>query len=141
VMRERVGFGRAIALGASTTVEMGTNVVTVVRGLFAGDVDASNLGGPLAIGQASVEAARNGAESLLNLIAFLSINIAIMNLLPIPILDGGQILINVLEGIKGSSFSARTREYILRTGVVAVLLLFALVMYNDIRALVARVLG
>ena len=104
-------------------------------------MDTSNLGGPIAIVGASVEAARNGVESLLLLVAFLSINIAIMNLLPIPVLDGGQILINVLEGLKGSAFSARTREYILRTGVLAVLLLFALVMYNDLRALVSKLLG
>ena len=141
VLRDRVGVGEAIVLGGRATVDMATNVVTVVRGLFAGEVDASNLGGPVAIAQTSVEAARNGVESLLTLIAFLSINIAIMNILPIPVLDGGQILINLLEGIKGSAFSTRTREYILRTGVVAVLLLFAFVMYNDIRALLAKVLG
>jgi regulator of sigma E protease len=141
VVRDRVGVGEAVVLGAATTFEMGTNVLGVLRGLFAGTVDASNLGGPIAIARTSVEAARNGVESLLLLIAFLSINIAIMNLLPIPVLDGGQILINVLEGVKGSAFSARTREYILRTGVLAVLLLFALVMYNDLRALVSKLLG
>ena len=141
VVRERVDFGQAVTLGAAATYEMGTNVLSVLRGLFAGTVDASNLGGPIAIARTSVEAARDGVESLLSLIAFLSINIAIMNLLPIPVLDGGQILINVLEGIKGSAFSARTREYILRTGVLAVLLLFALVMYNDLRALVSKLLG
>ena len=141
VVRERVGFGEAIALGSAATYDMGTSVLGVLRGLFAGTVDASNLGGPIAIVGASVEAARNGVESLLLLVAFLSINIAIMNLLPIPILDGGQILINLLEGVKGSAFSSRTREYILRTGVLAVLLLFALVMYNDLRALVSKLLG
>ena len=57
-----------------------------------------------------------------------------LNLLPIPILDGGQILINVLESAKGSPFSMRTREYILRFGLVAIALLFVIVMYNDTRA-------
>ena len=77
-------------------------------------------------------AARNGAEMLLSLIAFLSINVAVLNLLPIPILDGGQILLNVIESAKGSAFSARTREYILRAGLLAIALLFALVMFNDL---------
>jgi regulator of sigma E protease len=63
-----------------------------------------------------------------------------LNLLPVPILDGGQILLNVLETAKGSAFSARTREYILRAGLVAIALLFALVMYNDIKGLIQRFL-
>ena len=68
------------------------------------------------------------------LIALLSINVAVLNLLPIPILDGGQILINIAESAKGSPFSMRTREYILRFGLVAILLIFAILMYNDTRA-------
>ena len=88
------------------------------------------------IAQASVQAARGGAEQLLFLIALISTNLAVFNLLPIPVLDGGQIAINVLESLKGKAFSARTREYILRAGLAAVLLLFALVTYNDIRRLI-----
>src|SRR5438270_13942066 len=89
----------------------------------------------------SVEAARSGLESLFSLIALLSINVAVLNLLPIPILDGGQILINVLESAKGSPFSVRTREYILRFGLVAIALLFAIVMYNDTRAGFMKLFG
>jgi regulator of sigma E protease len=87
------------------------------------------------IAQASVQAARGGAEQLFFLIALISTNLAVFNLLPIPVLDGGQIAINVLESLKGSAFSSRTREYILRAGLAAVLLLFALVTYNDLRRL------
>jgi regulator of sigma E protease len=86
----------------------------------------------------SVQAARGGIETLVLLIAFLSINVAVLNLLPVPILDGGQILLNVLETAKGSAFSARTREYILRAGLLAIALLFALVMFNDIKGLLQR---
>ena len=92
------------------------------------------LGGPIAITRASVSAARNGIDEFFYLIALLSINVAVLNLLPIPILDGGQILINMLESAKGSPFSMRTREYILRFGLLAIALLFAIVMYNDTRA-------
>ena len=65
------------------------------------------------------------------LIALLSVNVAVLNLLPIPILDGGQILINIAESAKGSAFSARTREYILRVGLVAILLIFVMSTFND----------
>ena len=82
-----------------------------------------------------------GFDELFYLIALLSINVAVLNLLPIPILDGGQILINVLESAKGSPFSLRTREYILRFGLLAIALLFAIVMYNDTRAGFASFFG
>jgi regulator of sigma E protease len=63
----------------------------------------------------------------------------VLNLLPIPILDGGQILINVAEAAKGSPFSARAREYILRIGLVAILLIFVVSTYNDVSNLVRDV--
>ena len=129
---ERLGLGASLAEGGRETWRTARGVVTVVRGLFAGDVAVSNLGGPIAIARSSVQAARLGVEALLGLIALLSVNIAVLNLLPIPVLDGGQVLVNVLEAIKGSAFSARTREYILRTGLAAVALLFVTVMWNDL---------
>jgi len=99
------------------------------------------LGGPIAITRVAVSQARKGLDDLFALIALLSINVAVLNLLPIPILDGGQILINVLESAKGSPFSMRTREYILRFGLFAIALLFAIVMYNDTRAGFAKLFG
>jgi regulator of sigma E protease len=111
-------------------------VIRVVGGLISGQVSMSQLGGPITIGRVSVEAARSGLEPLWSLIAFLSINVAVLNLLPIPILDGGQILLNLAEAAKGSAFSARTREYIMRAGLVAIALLFALVMFNDVKGLI-----
>jgi len=110
----------------------------VVQGLLTREISVRQLGGPIAITQASVTAARGGLEQLFYLIAFLSINVAVLNLLPIPILDGGQILINVLESVNGSPFSLRTREYILRFGLLAIALLFALVMFNDLQAAATR---
>jgi regulator of sigma E protease len=136
VERERLTPVGAVVAGWNATLAMGTGVVQVIGGLLSGSVSVSQLGGPIQIARSSVEAARFGLESLFSLIAFLSINVAILNLLPIPILDGGQILLNVAESIKGSAFSARTREYILRAGLVAIALLFALVMFNDLKGLV-----
>ena len=97
-------------------------------------VSVDQLGGPIAITRASVQAARSGLESLFYLIALLSVNVGILNLLPVPILDGGQVVINVLESARGRAFSLRTREYILRGGLIFILMLFVLVMFNDTRA-------
>jgi regulator of sigma E protease len=135
IAREQVSVGEAAVAGWQSTWAMGTAVIRVVGGLVTGKVSVSQLGGPITIGRVSVEAAKSGLEALWSLIAFLSINVAVLNLLPIPILDGGQILINVAEGIKGSAFSMRTREYIMRAGLVAIALLFALVMFNDVKGL------
>lgn len=135
IERERHGLFDAAATGWTATWNMGTSVIRVVWGLVSGRVSVSQLGGPIMIAQTSVEAARSGIETLFSLIAFLSINVAILNLLPIPILDGGQILLHVAEAIKGSAFSARTREYILRLGLLAIALLFVLVMFNDLKRL------
>jgi regulator of sigma E protease len=137
-VREPVGLGEAFGLGSRTAWAMGTSIVGTVRDLVTRKVSVDQLGGPIAITRASVDAARSGFESLFFLIALLSINVAILNLLPIPILDGGQVLINVLESARGRPFSLRTREYILRGGLMVILLLFVLVMFNDTRALLIR---
>ena len=136
--REPVGVGEAVVAGWRATWFDAGRIVRVVQGLLTREISVRQLGGPIAITQASVTAARGGLEQLFYLIAFLSINVAVLNLLPIPILDGGQIVINVIESAKGSPFSLQTREYILRFGLLAIALLFALVMFNDIQAAATR---
>ena len=136
VVREPLSLVESTVAGWNETWDKGGSVVRVVAGLVTGKVSVGQLGGPITIGRVSVEAARYGFQTLLSLVAFLSINVAVLNLLPIPILDGGQIVINVAEAIKGSAFTARTREYIMRAGLVAIALLFALVMFNDVKGLV-----
>lgn len=134
VAREAIGIGQSIALGSTATWGMATSVAGVLKGLVSGQVSAKNLGGPIQIARTSVQAARRGAETLWSLIAFLSLNIAILNLVPIPVLDGGQILLVLAEAVKGSAFSAGTREAFARVGVFAVLALILLVTFNDIRS-------
>jgi regulator of sigma E protease len=134
VVREPVSLVSAVARGGEATWGMARNVVAVLGGLVKGEVSAKNLGGPIQIARTSVQAARNGAETLWSLIAFLSLNIAILNLVPIPVLDGGQILMVLAERIKGGTFSMRTREAFARVGVLAVLALILLVTFNDLRS-------
>ncbi len=132
---------QALSSGLRITKTNAGAVFTVLHQIGAGKQSVRELGGPIAITRAAVSAARTGLDDLFYLIALLSINVAVLNLLPIPILDGGQILINVLESAKGSPFSMRTREYILRFGLIAIALLFAIVMYNDTHAAIAKVFG
>jgi regulator of sigma E protease len=121
-------FGEAWRL----TLDDGGKIFSTLKVLLSSGAGVSDLGGPIAIAQVSVQAARGGIENLLALIALISINVAVFNLLPIPILDGGQIVLNVAETIKGRAFSTRTREMILRGGLLLIGLLFVTVMFNDI---------
>ena len=139
--REPMSFGHSLTVGARQTWTTATKIVEVVHGLVTGGVSPRQLGGPIAITRASVSAAQSGLEDLFMLIALLSVNVAVLNLLPIPILDGGQILLNIAEAVKGSPFSSRTREYILRFGLVAILLIFALSTFNDVRDGLSRLFG
>ena len=113
------------------TIDNGGRIFTALGALVRG-VGLKDLGGPIAIAQVSVQAAQGGIETLLLLVALISINVAVFNLLPIPILDGGQIVLNIAETIKGSAFSTRTRERILKGGLLIIGLLFVTVMFNDI---------
>jgi regulator of sigma E protease len=139
--RETLPFGEAVSAGLRMTASNAGAVFKVLHDIGSGQQSVKQLGGPIAITRAAVTAAQNGIDELFYLIALLSINVAVLNLLPIPILDGGQILINVLESAKGSPFSMRTREYILRFGLFAIALLFAIVMYNDTRAGFVKLFG
>lgn len=143
--REPIGAGAALVAGARGTWVTAGKIVGTVKGLVTREVSVRQLGGPIAITRASVAAAQSGLESLFFLIALLSVNVAVLNLLPIPILDGGQILINIAESAKGSPFSARTRENILRVGLAAILLIFVMSTLNDVlmgfKDIVARLFG
>jgi regulator of sigma E protease len=132
-VREPVSFGEAIKTGWDATWDMAGSVVDVLHRLVTRRLSTDQLGGPIAIARASGEAAAGGFATLLQLTAFLSINVALFNLLPIPILDGGQILINLLQAVKGSPFSLRSREYMMRFGLAMIALIFALAMFNDLR--------
>lgn len=129
---EPVPVNRAFGEAWRLTLDNGGKIFSTLRALISSGAGVSDLGGPIAIAQISVQAARGGIENLLALIALISINVAVFNLLPIPILDGGQIVLTVAESIKGSAFSTRTRERILKGGLLLIGLLFVTVMFNDI---------
>ncbi len=136
VIREPVGAGEAIRGGWTLTWAMAGNVVQVLGDLFSGEVSVSQLGGPVEIARSSVAAAQTGGENLWMLIAFLSINLAVLNLLPIPLLDGGQILLQVAESVWRKPFHPMVKEWYARIGLVAIGALFLTVTFNDLKRLV-----
>jgi regulator of sigma E protease len=130
-----LGPGDAIVQGWRETRGMTVLVLGALRDLVTGRASMRQLGGPVRIAQASAQAAESGLSYLFRLTAFISINLAILNLLPIPILDGGQIILNLVEAVRGSPLSVRAREYVMRFGLATILLIFVFVMFNDIRRL------
>jgi len=140
-VHEAIGFTEAVSLGWGMTWGNVALVGGFLKQLVSGQASMKDMGGPIAITQASVEAAKGGAIRLFGLLAFLSVNLAVMNLLPIPILDGGQIVMNVAESIKGRPFSLRTKENFARVGLLAIALLFVVVMFNDVRRIAGTAMG
>jgi regulator of sigma E protease len=139
--RESIPLSRAAVIGWNTTWEMGGSVLQVLGGLFRGSVSISQLGGPVEIARASVQAAQTGSDTFWGMIAFLSINLAVLNLLPIPLLDGGQILLQVVESAWRRPLPVMVKEWYARIGLAAILLLFLTVTFNDLKRLITGMLG
>ncbi|MCP4686998.1 MAG: RIP metalloprotease RseP, partial [Desulfobacterales bacterium] len=106
-------------------------VLTIIK-LFQGRISMENLGGPLMIGKIAGQQAREGALSLVFFIAFISVNLAILNVLPIPVLDGGHLLFFFIELVIGRPVHIRIREVAQQVGLFLLLLLMVFVFYNDI---------
>jgi regulator of sigma E protease len=103
-----------------------------VWGLLTRETSPRQLMGPVAIAQLSGESAQLGLIPLLSLMAAISLNLGLLNLLPIPILDGGHISIMAIEGITRRDFSVRVKEKMLLAGFVVLMMLMVTVIYNDL---------
>jgi len=122
----------AIQLSVQRNVEFGGLIFKTLGGLFVGTTSPRQLMGPVAIAQLSGESAAAGWIALFTLMASISLNLGLLNLMPIPVLDGGHILIMALEGIARRDFSAQVKEKMLLAGFVLILLLMVTVIYNDL---------
>ena len=122
--------------GAWRTWDVTVLTVVSVWKLFTGSIPASNIGGPLQIGMAVGQQAQRGVVEYAFIVAVISINLAILNLLPVPMLDGGHLLFFGIEGVLGRPLSVRKREIAQQIGLALLMLLMVFALFNDISRLI-----
>lgn len=134
---KRVGYrhlGPLQAVGAAVdrTIGLSAQIVTTLGQIITGSRSASELGGPIRIAQLSGQMAEDGLINLIFFMAALSVNLGLINLLPVPMLDGGHLLFYGFEAIRGKPVNPRILEYCFRIGLAFVLLLMVFATWNDI---------
>src|SRR5205814_10672482 len=122
----------AVTMSVKKNVEYGGLIFQTVWGLITRETSPKQLMGPVGIAQLSDESAQLGWIALMSLMASISLNLGLINLLPIPILDGGHIFIMALEGLARRDFSVRLKEKMLLAGFVVLMMLMVTVIYNDL---------
>ncbi len=120
--------------GFTTAADSALRILSALKNLIF-QPDLNKLGGPVAIFKASSDAAKNGIENVLYFLAMISINIGIFNLIPIPALDGGKIVLNILEAIRRKPLKQEIETYVTMAGVVIMVVLMIAVTWNDIMRL------
>ncbi len=125
-------IGAMLLSGFTQTWDMTKRLIGAIWSMVSGHFSLNDLGGPVAIFATTSTAASEGIAGVLNFLAFLSLNLGIVNLLPIPALDGGKILLNVIEGIRRKPLPESVETGITLVGVVFLVILMVLVTWNDI---------
>jgi regulator of sigma E protease len=129
---------KAIELGAQRTWFVAERTLSYIGGVISGREAADQLGGPIRIAQVSGQVATEGLASLLSLAAVLSVSIGLLNLFPVPLLDGGHLLFYAIEAVRGKPLSERAQELGFRIGLAIVVMLMIFATYNDILHLAAQ---
>ena len=137
VVTERVDPATALWLGVKETWFVIDRTLAYIGGVFTGREAADQVGGPLRIAQISGQVATIGLTALVHLAAVLSISIGLLNLFPVPLLDGGHLLFYAVEAVRGRPLSNRAQEMGFRIGLGLVLMLMVFATYNDVRHLAA----
>ena len=126
------GFFESIQAGIGRTYFWGKLILTSLGMLVTGEESFKSVGGPIFIAQLAGDSARSGLDSLFNLIAILSINLAILNILPIPAFDGGHLIVIIIEWIKKGPLAVKTKMMIQQVGFALFIVMAALVIFNDL---------
>jgi regulator of sigma E protease len=131
-------YGVLTAVSEATAQTWASTAFTVrmLGRMFTGDVSAKNISGPINIAQYAGDSAQAGLNSFLRFLALVSISLGVLNLLPVPVLDGGQIVFQTIEGLKGSPLSERSQLLSQQAGIFALLMLMTFAFYNDIARLI-----
>src|SRR5262249_45962759 len=135
---ERVDPATALWLGIKETWFVIDRTLSYIAGVFAGREAADQIGGTLRIAEISGQVATLGLVALIHLSAVLSISIGLLNLFPVPLLDGGHLLFYAVEAVRGRPLSERAQEMGFRIGLGLVLMLMVFATYNDILHLHSR---
>jgi regulator of sigma E protease len=132
VFKKDLNFFQAVSESIDQTYQITALTIEGIVKLFQGTVSPKTLGGPIMIAQMAGQQAKEGMVNLIFFIALISINLAILNFLPIPVLDGGHLLFFFIEAVKGSPVSVKVREISQQAGIFVLILLMIYVFYNDI---------
>ena len=135
MLLKKATFFESISSGFNQTVYWFKMIVKSLSMIGSGEASMKDIGGPIIIAQLAGQSARAGMIALLSFTAIISINLAFINILPIPGLDGGHILLVSLEGIARRNFSLKVRMAIQQIGMAILLLLIVIVIYNDLTRL------
>lgn len=138
VRTQPVGVGEAIVAGADKTWFVVSTTLSYLGEVATGRQSADQIGGPIKIAQMSGEVAKLGIGPLLEFTGLLSVSIGLLNLFPVPLLDGGHLLFYLIEAVRGRPLSERAQEFGFRVGLALVLMLMFFAAFNDLRPLWTR---
>lgn len=130
--QQEYGFGASIAKSVTETWDTGAFVLLSMKKLIFGEISTKNLSGPIGIAKVAADQAKHGFWAFISLLAHLSVLLGVLNLLPIPILDGGQIFYCVIEWVKGSPLSERVQIVGFQVGMAIMFGVMLIAFYNDI---------
>jgi regulator of sigma E protease len=132
---ERHGVLDAVGTAVAKTWHMSSLTIRMIWNVATGDVSVKNLSGPINIAEYAGFSARQGILSFLSFLAIVSVSLFVLNLLPIPVLDGGQVVYQVAELVKGSPLSDRAQALGQQIGILLLLVLMSFAFYNDLSRL------
>ena len=136
-VREKVQYGlfKAIQLGAAKTWDMTVMTLSMMKKMIVGSVSAENLVGPVGIVKIAGDSVRVGWQFFLNIMALMSVSLGVLNLLPIPMLDGGHVVFTTLEMLRGKPLSERLQMSVMQIGILLLGAVMIFVTYNDLARL------
>ena len=135
VITTQLGFADAVRESVDQNIKSASLIYQFLEGLIERRMSAKSIEGPIGIARLSGEAAREGPMAFIGLMAMVSLNLAIFNLLPIPILDGGLILMLLVEMLMRRDLSLQVKEAVFKVGMVFLMVVVVFVLYNDISKL------
>lgn len=134
---EDIGLVRALGAGKDQVVGLSLQTLRVLKGLLTGLINPQKaIGGPIEIIKQTAQSANEGWVAVISMMIFLNVTLGVMNLLPVPVLDGGHLVLFTLEFLRGRPLSIRFQEYAMRVGMTLLLLLMVFAIGNDIRRLI-----